>query len=350
MCTPAGGRPATLIAPTNDLGARLGSVYQPVQEELARVEAAIHQITEADAPRLSEMLAHVLAPGGKRLRPTVALLAGHFGDYQPDRLVPLAASIELLHTVSLLHDDVIDGAEHRRGRPTANARYHNAAAVVVGDYIFVAAADLICGTANAETVNVEVSIEVLRLFCRTGKALAIGELSQDTSAPDDAADINEYFQRIARKTASLFAACAEAGAMVAQAPPERIAALRDYGENLGMAFQIVDDILDIGGDADQLGKPVGSDLMQGVLTLPVLLLMRRNGQHDLVKRLLHNGRRQKMLAEVRSMIRDSDVLDQSYRVATDFRDRAVTALDPLPDIAAREALVGLANYVVERRS
>jgi geranylgeranyl pyrophosphate synthase len=325
---------------------RAPSFYSIVRADLDRVDAIVDEVKLVDSPKLREMLDHVLAPRGKRLRSTVALLAGRFGDYRPRILALLAASIELLHTVTLLHDDVIDSAETRRGTLTANARYHNAAAVVLGDYIFVAAADIIGSATKLDRGN----IEILRLFARTGKTIAIGELAQDTRAEVSDGDVGEYFDRIGRKTATLFAASAEAGAMVARAAGKQKAALRDYGQHLGMVFQIVDDILDFSGDEHEMGKPIASDLADGVLTLPALLFMERKRTDNPVRQYLRNGRSDDGLARAILAIRQSDVLDESYDVARGFRDKAVSALAPLPGIAARTALADLANYALDRRA
>jgi geranylgeranyl pyrophosphate synthase len=320
---------------------RVLSIYEPVQAELAQVEAALDVLKKVEYPWLQEMLDHILSAGGKRLRPTIALLAGQFGDYQPERLVPLAASIELLHTATLVHDDVIDASDTRRGRATANARYRNSVSVMLGDYMFAHAANLICRTE---------SLEVVKLFSRTLMAMASGELTQDMSAYEYGQDTMHYFHRIGGKTASLFATSAQGGALVAGASESWVGALRDYGENVGMAFQIVDDILDFTGDEAELGKPVGSDLLQGTLTLPSLLLMERYPDDNPVKKLFRNKRRQEHLAEALDLIQNSDILDQAGAVARDFRDRAVAALDPLPETAARAALVDIADYLIERRS
>src|SRR3990172_11996747 len=174
---------------------RVASIYEPVQAELAAVEAALEAVTRSDIPAVQKMLEHVLAGGGKRLRPTIALLAGRFGEYRPDLLVPLAASIELLHTATLVHDDVIDASDTRRGRATANARYRNAAAVMLGDFMFSHPPHLICRTE---------SIDVVKLFSKTLMAMASGELTQDMSAYEYGQDTLAYFGRIAGKTASLF--------------------------------------------------------------------------------------------------------------------------------------------------
>ncbi len=320
---------------------RVTSIYEPVQEQLAQVEELIASVQRIEFPWLESMLAHVLSAPGKRLRPTVALLAGHAGEDRSELVVPLAASIELLHTATLVHDDVIDGSDTRRGRPTANARFRNAASVMLGDYMFAHAANLICRTEN---------LEVVKLFSRTLMAMATGELTQDMSAYQYGQDTMAYFHRIAGKTASLFATSAEGGAMVAGAPKEWVSALRDYGENLGMVFQIVDDILDFCGDEAELGKPIGSDLIQGTVTLPALLLMERQPDDNPIKKLFRNKRRQEHLDEALAMIRDSDILGESRTVARDFRDRAVAALAPLPETPATAALIDIVDYVLERRS
>ena len=320
---------------------QVASIHEPVQAELAQVEAALNNVANSDLPVLRGMLTHILSGAGKRLRPTIALLAGRFGDYQPQLLVPLAASIELLHTATLVHDDVIDGSDMRRGRETTNARHHNAAAVMLGDYMFAHAADLICRTEN---------IEVVKLFSRTLMAMASGELNQDMSAYQYSSGTMEYFNRIAGKTASLFATSAEGGAMVARTPNAWAIALRDYGENVGMAFQIVDDILDFEGNEAELGKPAGSDLLQGTLTLPSLLLMERYPNDNPVEKLFRDRTREDYLADAIRMVLDSDVLDASHSAARNFRDRAVESIAVLPDTPDRAALIDIADYVLSRRS
>lgn len=316
-------------------------LYGPVQEDLARVEETLAEVKRVDFPFLGRMIEHVLASGGKRIRPAIALLAGKVGRYELDLLVPLAASIELLHSATLVHDDVIDAAPTRRGRATANSLFDNAATVMVGDFMFAHAADLVARTGN---------IDVIRLFARTLMRMATGELHQDMSAYAYGQSTMEYFNRIAGKTASLFATAAEGGAMVGGVAPSQVEALRVYGENLGMAFQIVDDILDFSGDEAEMGKPAGSDLMQGTLTLPSLLLIERYPANNPVKRFFGGRQRAESLRRSLEMIRESDILDESYRVATDFRDRALSAIEPLPASEVKDVLTDLAGYVTERRS
>jgi len=322
---------------------KVASVYGPVQEDLRLVDDTLDGIKHLDDyPALSKMLAHVLDGGGKRIRPAIALLAGKFGDYDPDLHVPLAASIELLHAATLVHDDVIDASPTRRSRPTANELFNNSAAVMLGDYMFAHSAELIARTDNTA---------VVRLFARTIMAIAGGELHQDMSAYDYGQDTMSYFGRIEGKTASLFATSAEGGAMVARCPRDERESLRLFGLNVGMAFQVVDDILDFAGDEGEMGKPIGSDLLQGTLTLPSLLLMERYPKDNPVKKAFRSRKpRADLVAEAVYMVLDSDILNESYAVARDFRDRALAALRPLPDTPARSALEDIADYVLERRA
>mgnify|MGYP000132644122 CR=1 FL=1 len=315
-------------------------LYGPVQQDLALVEELMASLRQVDYPPLAQMLDIVLSGSGKRLRPALVLLSGTFGDYRLDLLVPLAASVELLHTATLVHDDVIDSADTRRGRPTVNSVFHNSTSVMLGDYMFAHAAELVARTGN---------IRVIRLFAHTLMVMARGEITQDMSAYDSRQDVQEYLHRIAGKTASLFATACEGGAIVAGEPEEWVLALRDYGYNLGMAFQIVDDILDFTGDEAEMGKPVGSDLMQGTLTLPSLLLLQRYPDDNPVQRFFRE-RTQEHLQQAVLMVRDSEVLDESYAIARQFSRRALEALDVLPGTEARQTLEYLAEYILERRS
>jgi geranylgeranyl pyrophosphate synthase len=325
------------------MSVRAASIYGPAQEDLQLVEDTLDSIKHVENfPALSKMLGHVLGAGGKRLRPAIALLAGRFGDYRAELHVPLAASIELLHTATLVHDDVIDASSSRRGRATANHLFNNAASVMLGDYMFAHSAELIARTEDTD---------VVRLFARTLITIAGGELHQDMSAYEYGQDTMQYFGRIEGKTASLFATSAEGGAMVARCTRDEREALRAYGMNIGMAFQVVDDILDFAGDEAEMGKPIGSDLMQGTLTLPSLLLMERHPKDNPIKKAFRTKKpKSEYVAEAVYMVLNSDILNESYSVARDFRDRAVASLRTLPANDARAALEDIAEYVLERRA
>ncbi|HXH23000.1 MAG TPA: polyprenyl synthetase family protein [Dehalococcoidia bacterium] len=317
------------------------ALYGPVQDDIRLVEETLLAVQKVEFPALARMLGHILGAGGKRIRPAIALLAGKIDNYDLERLVPLAASIELLHSATLVHDDVIDAAATRRGRATANSLFNNGPTVMVGDYMFAHAAELIARTG---------SIEVIRLFARTLMEMASGELHQDMSAYEYSPSTIKYFNRIAGKTASLFATAAQGGAMISGLSASVTEALRSYGENVGMAFQIVDDILDFTGDEAEMGKPVGSDLMQGTLTLPSLLLIERYPDNNPVKRFFEGRQKAENLRRSIEMVRNSDILEVSYKVARDFRDRALRALAAVPRSEATESLEDVAEWVMQRRS
>jgi len=351
---PAVGAPIGAYAPLTSAPAieelQSEGLYGPVQRDIARVDTLLRSLRPENFPFLANILDHLLDAGGKRARPATTLLAGRMGSYNLDHLVPLAASIELLHTATLVHDDVIDAAPTRRGKATANAIADNAASVMVGDYMFAHSAELVARTGN---------IDVIRLFAKTLMEIASGELQQDLSAYEYGQSTMQYFNRIYGKTASLFATSAQGGAMIAGLSNEQALALREYGENIGMAFQVMDDILDFSGDEDEMGKPVGSDLMNGTLTLPTLILIERHPASNPVEKFFAGGRnKDRDLQQAVEMVRESDILDEALAVAHDFRNKALTALES-PILAgintpaaneARRTMAGLAHFVTDRRS
>jgi geranylgeranyl pyrophosphate synthase len=316
------------------------ALYGAVQEDLSRVEELFESLKQADYGPLGEMLEIILSGGGKLLRPALALLSGRFGRYNLDVLVPLAASVELLHTATLVHDDVIDQASTRRGRPTVNSAFHNSTTVMLGDYLFAHAADQVVKTDN---------LRVVRLFSDTLMIMAKGEIRQDLTAYDSRQTIRDYLQRIGGKTASLFATACEGGAIVSSQPDDWTEAFRDYGYNFGMAFQVVDDILDFTGDSEAMGKPVGSDLMQGTLTLPSLLLMDQSSKSNPVQKYFARPSRERLSEAVQAVL-DSGAIQESYEMARDFSRRANEALDVLPDLEDRETLRDLTTFILERRT
>lgn len=317
------------------------SLYGPVSADLPLVDEMLGSLQHVEFPWLRRMLESTLTGGGKRLRPAIALLAGRLGDYDLEKLVPLAASVELLHTATLIHDDVIDAAQERRGKPTAAALFNNASSVMLGDYMFAHAAEFVARTGN---------IRVIRNFADTLRVMANGELTQDMSAYEYSADVQRYLDRIYGKTASLFATAAEGGAIVTGAPEEFVAPMRTFGEQLGMAFQIVDDILDFSATSEELGKPAGSDLLSGTVTLPTLLYMDRYPDDNPVKRAFEGTRRRANLARAVDEIRASDILPEAMNTAQRFADRARDALAALPSGDPKATLDGLVDYVLARRS
>ena len=315
-----------------------------VREDLAQVEAKMHQTAEDAYAPLGQAFTMLLESGGKRLRPAMAILAARFHPCDQNKLTSLAAALETLHTATLVHDDVIDGSLLRRGHPTLNASWNQGATVLAGDYLFARAAGF-----AAETEDVR----VIQLFSQTLMTICDGELRQLFAMQRWEQPKEEYYRRIYAKTASLFAAATESGAVLSEAPEPEIIALRDYGRYFGMAFQIVDDILDFVGDEKVMGKPAGSDLRQGTVTLPVFYFMRDNPHADqlrqILKRITHRGEDgAHAAAEAVSLIRNSDAIEAARREALDFVAQAKESLTILPNTPYRAALAELADHVVHR--
>ncbi len=318
------------------------ALYGPVAEDLILVEDLLESVKRVELAPLRLMLDHALAPRGKRLRPALVLLAGSFGDYNLNRLVPLGTAIELLHTASLVHDDVVDGAESRRGRPTANAVFDNALTVLLGDFMFANAAEMVTRTG---------SLPVTRLFALALMKMTSGELDQDAAAFDVARDVQHYLWRIGGKTAALFGHASQGGALLAQCTEGQVEALRSYGYNLGMAFQIVDDILDFTGDEAEMGKPAGGDLIEGTITLPALFYLDSAPRENPVRRFLSaDGEREGYLPDALAAVVESDAIGRAQGMAQEFVDRALEGLSALEASDARRTLEELSGYVLTRRS
>lgn len=315
------------------------SLFQSIQEDLPEVERFIQTLAGVDSPWLAELLTYILRPGGKRLRPALTLLAGKFYNYDQERLLTMAAAVELLHTATLLHDDTIDRADVRRGVSTVNARWDGSVAVLAGDYLFAQSAVLAASTGN---------MRVVQLFARTLMTIVDGEMRQQKSAFVWNQTREEYFGRISRKTAALFSMATESGAVLSGAPEASILALISYGYNLGMAFQIIDDVLDFMGEEQEMGKPVGSDLLQGTVTLPALVFMELNPRDDSVRCMMENPGDNGHAARVIQAIRTSAAIPEAYRVAGNFCLKACSGLASLPSRGPVESLRNLADYIVKR--
>ncbi len=321
---------------------QMKTLYGPVAEDMILVEDLLESTKNVDLAPLKRMLDHALDAKGKRMRPGLVLLAGSLGDYDLNRLVPLGAAIELLHTASLVHDDVVDGAMSRRGRPTANAVFDNALTVLLGDYMFANAAEMVTRTG---------SLAVTRLFALALMKMTSGELDQDAAAFDVGKDVQQYLWRIGGKTAALFANATEGGATLGKCDERTVEALRTYGYSLGMAFQIVDDVLDYNGDEASMGKPVGSDLLEGTITLPGLLFLERYPQDNPIKRFILAKRdRDARLREALDAVANSEVLDDSLDFARDYVKRANEAIAFLPESDTKRCMIDLGEYVLSRRS
>jgi geranylgeranyl pyrophosphate synthase len=315
------------------------SFFIPVQERIKQVEARMRAESDGHHPDLGAALDHLLASGGKRVRPAVALLTGGMLGADPDRLITLAAAIELLHTATLVHDDLIDGALLRRGIATLNAQWTPAATVLTGDFIFARAAKL-----AAETD----SVEVMRLFAETLTTIVSGEITQ-MFARQEISSQEGYLERIYAKTASMFELATTAAAVLSPMYEQVVDQVRTYGFEIGMAFQIIDDVLDFTGEQATVGKPVASDLRQGLVTLPALFYLESHPDDpDLKLVIAGNHYDEKKLTRLAGAIRDSGAIERSVAKACEYVDRGLDALEGLPNTVERQALEDLAHYIVNR--
>jgi geranylgeranyl pyrophosphate synthase len=311
------------------------------RDDLRRVEDKMRAIGASAYTPLAEAFLALLGSGGKRLRPALALAAYRFfAEPASDRAVAVAAAIETLHNATLVHDDLIDNALVRRGITTLNAVWNKGATVLAGDYLFARAAGF-----AAETENVR----VIQLFADTLRIIVEGELRQLFSSRQWRQSQDAYYPRIFAKTASLFAAATRSGAILGGASPEQEQALYDYGHHLGMAFQIVDDILDYSGDESTLGKPVGGDLRQGIVTLPFFYYLQSHADPEHVIAKLGEGENGNGMAEVISAVRASDAISLALQEARAFADQAKADLNCLPVGPFQVALQELADFAIERR-
>jgi len=319
----------------------IADLFAPVRDGLNAVEDRMREYVPDQHEALTAAIDHLLASGGKRIRPAMSLLAAGIFRADSEEAIAVAASIEMLHTATLVHDDLIDGSLLRRGIPTLNANWNAGATVLTGDYIFARAADL------AAQTN---SVRVMRIFARTLMVLVNGEISQMFKSRG-VASRDDYYRRIYAKTASVFEAATEAGAVVGRAAENEITALAVYGREVGSAFQIVDDILDFVGDSAHIGKPVGGDLRQGLVTLPALYFMEEHPNHPDLRALL-NGRMgdTAITARVVEAVRNSSAIRASLNEAREFVSRGVAALDTLRVRAGPhlDSLRDIADYVVSR--
>ena len=315
--------------------------FTPVQEEMRQVEELMRAQADGHHPELRAALHHLLGAGGKRIRPTLVLLTGNMLGADPDKLITLAAAVEMLHTATLVHDDLIDGALLRRGNPTLNARWSPASTVLTGDFIFARAAKL-----AAETD----CLPLMRLFAETLAIIVNGELTQLFSSRD-IANRENYNQRIFAKTASLFEMSARGAAMISPVDEAVVEAMRNYGCQVGMAFQIVDDILDFNGEQAEVGKPVGSDLLQGLITLPTLHYIEDHPDDPNIRPLLEGNYSvgQKQMNRLVQSIRKSDAISRSMNEAEKYVAEALRALADMPAGTECQALEDLARYIVDRR-
>ncbi len=314
----------------------LASVYGPVSDDVPVVAELLRTLARGQHPLLTETLAHVFESRGKRIRPALVLLSGRLGNYRRDELLTLATSIEVVHMATLVHDDTIDAALTRRGLTTVSALWDSKVAILLGDYLFAQSAEL------AARLN---SVRIMTLLSETVMQMSSGELRQYAATKERTIDRADYFARIHGKTASLFAMCCEGAAVISEQDPVRVEALREYGKHIGLAFQIADDVLDFTADEATLGKPAGSDLRQGTVTLPVILLAE---QMSTDSALAHNIRTGTNLDAVFEVVLASGALEEATEIGRHHAGEAVRALNRFPPSDAKDALLHLAYTAAER--
>ena len=312
-------------------------------EDMDRVGALIaERMASEHAPRIPEVTAHLVGAGGKRLRPMLTLAAARMCGYDGPYHVHLAATVEFIHTATLLHDDVVDESKQRRGRPTANLLWDNQSSVLVGDYLFARSFQLMTEPG---------SMRVMRILSNAAATIAEGEVLQLTAAQNLATDESVYLQVIRGKTAALFSAATEVGGVIAGEDDARVQALFDYGDALGIAFQIVDDLLDYQGDSGATGKNVGDDFRERKLTLPVIKAVAQadDAERAFWVRTIEKGRQEEGdLAQALALLDKHGTLDATRQDALEWAAKAKEALRALPDHEVRDMLTDLADYVVAR--
>ena len=334
--------PLSDTAQKSAVSADLAQIFEPIREDLEAVEQEFVRHIQSRVALIPEMGRYIQKSGGKRVRPAVLLMASRLGGYQGDRAVLYASVVEFIHTATLVHDDIIDGADLRRGRLAVHSRWGNDITVLLGDYLYIKS------MAMALTQD---SLEIIRLLCDVTLRMIEGELYQLTKTGDVDITEDEHFEIIRRKTAFLFGGCAQIGGMLGGVTPEREAALREYGFNLGVAFQLVDDLLDYTADASALGKPVGGDLREGKVTLPVILLLRAGGaEADSLIRTIVADRTvsPEQWREIVRLLREHGATELAYERAVEYANRAKACLAAFPPGRERDALLSLPDYVLSR--
>ncbi|WP_299935907.1 polyprenyl synthetase family protein [uncultured Pelagimonas sp.] len=315
-----------------------------LDDDMGTVNALIRtRMASEHAPRIPEVTAHLVEAGGKRLRPLLTLAAARMCGYDGPYHVHLAATVEFIHTATLLHDDVVDESDKRRGRPTANLLWDNKSSVLVGDYLFARSFQLMTETGN---------LDVLRILSNAAATIAEGEVLQLTAAQDLGTTEATYLQVVRGKTAALFSAATEVGGVIADRPADEVKALYDYGDALGIAFQIVDDLLDYWG-SDATGKNVGDDFRERKLTLPLIKAVAKGNDEERAfwKRVIEKGdQRDGDLEHAIALLNKHNALEDTRQEALAWAARAKQAMGVLPQSELRDLLIELNDFVVSRVS
>lgn len=320
----------------------LSESYTIIRNELQAVEICLQKIADTPLPLLSNIGSSLIGAGGKRLRPALFLLSARLSNRESyDDLVPLAALLELTHVASLIHDDVIDNSGLRRGRETANAKFGNHVAVLAGDYLFASVFGLIGEKEYPRVLGLKLA-ELVKL-------LTIGEIQQDSALYKIPDGTHEYYRQIERKTAEFMAVCCETGALVEGLDSGIADRMHEFGYNLGMAFQITDDLLDITGDEKTIGKPAGSDIKQGVITLPVIWALKNSPKKERLAAIVSNKMMTETeLSEALTIVRDSDGIPYSKQKVQEYISLAKSAIPDESKPELKKSFESLADYILKR--
>jgi octaprenyl-diphosphate synthase len=316
----------------------LSQIFEPIRGDLEKVDTEFARHVQSQVELIPKIGQYIQTAGGKRMRPAVLLMAARLSGYEGDRSILYAAVVEFIHTATLVHDDIIDDSDLRRGRLAVHSRWGNDVTVLLGDYLYIKSMAL------ALTHD---TLDIVRLLCDVTLRMIEGELYQLTKNGDADITEEEHFDIIRRKTAYLFGGCAQIGGLLGKVTPEREQALREYGFNLGIAFQLVDDLLDFTG-----GKPIGSDLREGKVTLPLihLLAQSNDGAGSRIVREIIASRSvtEEQWNELLGVLKDHASIDYAYRRAVEFAERAKKPLYAFPPSSERDALLALPDYVLSR--
>lgn len=316
-------------------------LFNIIKDDLKIVERELKKVVKIEDPLLAEASTHLLNAGGKRLRPAFALVAGKTCRYNPKKLIPLAMALELIHMASLVHDDVIDDSYTRRGIPTVKANWGDQISIYTGTYLLAQSLVLIskCEDPVISRILADISVKMCE-----------GEIVQIVSSFDPKQTIKDYLFRIKRKTALLISASCELGAVASGAPDYHVSALSRYGYYLGMAFQIGDDILDLTSNEKVLGKPVGSDLKQGIVTLPVIFaLTYSSDRHRLAEIVSKKEKKEDEILEAINIIKNCEAIERSFEVSNSYLEKAKIKLRSIPRGKAADSLALIADFIGKRK-
>ncbi|WP_010530820.1 heptaprenyl diphosphate synthase component II [Lentibacillus jeotgali] len=322
---------------------KLTKTYGHLKKELDIIEHALTEAIQSDHDILRESSTRLLQAGGKRIRPVFVLLCGQLGNFDIDRTKTVAVSLELIHMASLVHDDVIDDAPLRRGKPTIKQLYGNRVAMYTGDFILARALENITTLSNPAAH---------RVLSKTMVQLSAGEIEQIRDKYNWDQNLRDYLRRIKRKTALLIATSCKLGAIASDTPAENAQRLFRYGYYIGMSYQIIDDILDFTASETELGKPAGNDLLQGNVTLPVLFAMKDTSFYTRLMDTFSNPEQvnERDMGQIIVELKKTDAIQQSYRISDHYLQKALKELDGIPDYKAKHTLQSIAKYIGRRRS